>query len=361
MAIAGFDVSLGDTWAVNEFSSAVRRGDGTARADAREFVRGLFTGSGTQPTARGAVFIVGIGQGTPDLSVYKTNLENWLQDGVFWAGMNAYVSDWAQEAYGDFRNYGVPKSLLATRRDYLNDYLQHEAVLAGVGPTTVATARSYLQSAYTPFANAAWQWSSGFGWTAIPVGQMEQFVSAQTYALRYFSGTHGQSQDHWGFPWAPNNSSGMPTGDFTSQTGEVLDRLAAAIRNSAQPLDPSNPGIGACGPLGQNVWCQGTLAGAVFNDAWKTFRVWALATTISSFSPSGGPVGTLVTISGARFTGATAVAFNGVSASFTVVSDSQIRATVPAGAVSGPITVTTPAGSATSLRRFSVGSGNGRG
>ncbi|HEY7119720.1 MAG TPA: IPT/TIG domain-containing protein, partial [Tepidisphaeraceae bacterium] len=324
MASAGYDVSQGDTWAVNELHTAVRRGHGTARADALEFVRGLFTGPGTQPTARGTAFIVGIAQGTRDLSAYKTDLENWLQDGTFWGGMSAYVSDWAQEVYGDFRNYAVPESALSTRRDSLNDYLQHKAVLAGVGPSTTETARSYLQSAYTPFANAAWQWSTGFGWTAIPADQMQQFVSAQTYALRYFSQTRGQSQDHWGFPWAPNNTTGIPATQFTSQTGALLDRLGAAIHDSAQPLDPSNPGVGACGPLGQNVWCQGALAGAVFNDAWKTFRVWALAPTIGSFAPASGPVGTSVTISGSRFTGATAVAFNGTAASFTVLSDTQI-------------------------------------
>ena len=62
MAAAGYDVTLGDTWAVNEFSAAVRQGSGTARADARNFVHGLFDGDGT--TARGTVFTVGMGQGT---------------------------------------------------------------------------------------------------------------------------------------------------------------------------------------------------------------------------------------------------------------------------------------------------------
>src|SRR5205807_9918989 len=198
-AAAGYDVAQGDTWAVNEFSSAVRQGSGTARADARNFVHGLFDGDGTLPTAKGIVWTVGMGQGTTYMTTYKTNLENWLQDTAFWADMNAYVSDWSQELYGDFRNYGVAGSTLPTRRDYLNDYLQHELVLARVGPDTVAPARSYLETAYGALANGAWQWASGFGWTSIPYDQMEDYVSAQTYALRYASGTSAQTQDHWAF------------------------------------------------------------------------------------------------------------------------------------------------------------------
>ncbi len=286
MAAAGYDVSLGDTWAVNEASSAVRRGDGTARADLRELVRGLFQGDGTLPTARGTVFIIGMGQGTPDLSTYKTTLKNWLQDTAFWSDMNAYVSDWAQEVYGDFRNYGVAGSSLPNRRDYLNDYLQHMTVLAGVGPDTIATARSYLQAAYTPLANAAWQYDSGFGFTLISADQMKHFVSAQTYALRYFSGTNSQAlEDRGGFAWKPNNATAIPSSDFTAQTGEILDRLGSAIRDSGQPLDPGDPGIGACGPLGQNLWCAGEIAGAWFNDAWKTFRFWEQPTLAFTTAP----------------------------------------------------------------------------
>ena len=43
MAAAGYIVENGEIWAVNEFSSAVRRGDGNARANMRAFVRGLTT------------------------------------------------------------------------------------------------------------------------------------------------------------------------------------------------------------------------------------------------------------------------------------------------------------------------------
>jgi len=78
--------------------------------------------------------------------------------------------------------------------------------------------------------------------------------------------------------------------------------------------------------------------------------------TITSFTPASGPTGTSVTISGTNFTGATAVLFNSVSASFTVSSATAIQATVPTGATTGPLTVTTPGGTATSASSFTVSS-----
>jgi hypothetical protein len=76
--------------------------------------------------------------------------------------------------------------------------------------------------------------------------------------------------------------------------------------------------------------------------------------TISGFSPTSGPVGTTVTITGTNFTGVTAVKFNGTAASFTVDSDVQITATVPLGATTGPIKVKTPTAAATSTTNFTV-------
>ncbi|MGQ9677551.1 MAG: S8 family serine peptidase, partial [Chloroflexota bacterium] len=77
--------------------------------------------------------------------------------------------------------------------------------------------------------------------------------------------------------------------------------------------------------------------------------------TITILWPPGGLEGTSVTIYGQRFTGATDVRFNGVSASFSVASDTRITATVPAGATTGPIAVTGPGGTATSATNFTVG------
>src|SRR5207244_3853759 len=76
--------------------------------------------------------------------------------------------------------------------------------------------------------------------------------------------------------------------------------------------------------------------------------------TITGFTPASGPVGFSVTISGNNFTDATAVRFNGVGATFMVNSATAIQATVPAGATTGPISVTTPAGIAISGSSFTV-------
>jgi len=81
----------------------------------------------------------------------------------------------------------------------------------------------------------------------------------------------------------------------------------------------------------------------------------AVVPSITSFSPTSGPVGTAVTIAGNSFTKATSVTFGGVAAtSFQVISDTEVKALVPTGAVTGPIAVTTPGGTGTSATKFTV-------
>ncbi|HET9282370.1 MAG TPA: IPT/TIG domain-containing protein [Candidatus Angelobacter sp.] len=74
--------------------------------------------------------------------------------------------------------------------------------------------------------------------------------------------------------------------------------------------------------------------------------------SFSPFSPTFGPAGTSVTITG--FTGATAVSFNGAAAAFTVDPSGTITTTVPAGATTGRITVTTGSGPLITTTRFTV-------
>lgn len=69
---------------------------------------------------------------------------------------------------------------------------------------------------------------------------------------------------------------------------------------------------------------------------------------------STGKVGSSVILLGNNLTGATSVTFNGTAAAFTVVSSTEITATVPKGATTGAVEVTTPTATLESNRIFSV-------
>lgn len=76
----------------------------------------------------------------------------------------------------------------------------------------------------------------------------------------------------------------------------------------------------------------------------------------TGFMPTAAGVGGVIAIYGKYFTGATSVTFGGVSSSvFTVVSDTQINATVPTGAITGQIGIITPSGVVLSTAQFVVG------
>jgi hypothetical protein len=98
-------------------------------------------------------------------------------------------------------------------------------------------------------------------------------------------------------------------------------------------------------------------AGNIFFNISQSFAVSGSSNTvptITSFTPTTGLAGTNVTITGTNFINPSAVFFNGVSASFTLNSTTEIVATVPNGSTTGPITVNTPGGSAVSSSPFTV-------
>lgn len=80
--------------------------------------------------------------------------------------------------------------------------------------------------------------------------------------------------------------------------------------------------------------------------------------SIIQFTPGSGPVGTTVIVSGTGFSATPSqntVSFNGVTASVTSATATQLIVTVPSGATTGPIAVTSPNGSASSSTSFTVG------
>lgn len=79
------------------------------------------------------------------------------------------------------------------------------------------------------------------------------------------------------------------------------------------------------------------------------------APALNDFTPGEGPVGSEVLLSGTGLLGTSSVWFNGVSATvFAVTGADQVRATVPAGATSGPVSVTTSGGTAITGNSFTV-------
>ena len=105
--------------------------------------------------------------------------------------------------------------------------------------------------------------------------------------------------------------------------------------------------------------------GYSFFSALPTNLAWVLrskvdgqanpAPTLTSFTPTTGPAGASVTIYGTNLDATTNVAFNAVAATYTILSPTNLTATVPVGATTGAIVVRTLGGSATSAGNFTVG------
>jgi len=344
MATAGYDIAAGDSWAMNEVSSAVRRNTGSARLNLEEFLRGLDDGGGDP--AKGVVFVIGVNQ-PGDQTAYRITLQSWLQDSTFWTTVSQYVSDWMQENYGDMREYAVAGASAQQRRDALVQFLGHPMALANAGADLSAAAREFLVPTYGPLANAAWAWSSSYGWTSVTSALMEDFVSAQTYAARALDAEAGLPSDRFGFAWAPNNTAGLTSNAFAQQTATILGRLSQAISDSATTVDPADPGVGACGPAGQNLWCQAVLPGAAFTTQWASFSTWTQTGAAFATPP--------VTMTAGTTAGPITVQLNTGGVVTPAMADTEVTltssstrgafATTTAGPFAPSVTLTIPAGS----------------
>ena len=162
--------------------------------------------------------------------------------------------------------------------------------------------------------------------------------------------------------------SGMSTSLFlaasaTRRHGRYWSLLTLLLVSQAQ----ARPTVTASGPARSSYAPRATAVkerqnavawarpAASRSTAASEHRHIAAAPTITSFTPTGGGVNTVVIITGTGFTGTTAVRFNGVLfPDFIVNSDTQLTAAVPTGATTGPISVTTPSGTGTSSTNFTA-------
>ncbi len=135
------------------------------------------------------------------------------------------------------------------------------------------------------------------------------------------------------------SASGLPAGLTVDTTSGLISGTPTAAGTFTVTLGATNAAGQASATLTLTVAAQT-----------------AILPTITGFTPTRGPVGTTVTITGTGFAPPATVSFNGVNASISFTA-TQIQATVPAGATSGPITVITPDGSVTSAASFTVTTG----
>jgi uncharacterized repeat protein (TIGR03803 family) len=126
--------------------------------------------------------------------------------------------------------------------------------------------------------------------------------------------------------------------DFDVASGNYAEVTLLQRTNGILYGDTQSGGIGTGCPIGCGVFYSLNISSGPF---------------VSLVSASA-KVGKTVEILGQGLTGTSAVAFNGTSASFQVVSDTYLTATVPSGATTGFVTVTTPGGILTSNKEFRV-------
>lgn len=172
--------------------------------------------------------------------------------------------------------------------------------------------------------------------------------------------------DAYTFTSCPASASACVTVTFNTACGASNQLFAAAYAGSFNPDDLCSNYLGDAGgspiaggfttfsfniPSGSTFTIvvhevnAGSGAGCSYslNVGGLCCQMTNACPTFSSFSSPGAGPGNTVAINGSNFTGVTGVRFaNNLAAAFNVVSDSQIVATVPAGVLTGPVTISKP-------------------
>jgi uncharacterized delta-60 repeat protein len=145
-----------------------------------------------------------------------------------------------------------------------------------------------------------------------------------------------------------------PVGTVVTVSGNHVDTVTSATIGSADVgtiTHESATQLKFTVPLGVST---GRLA--LTNAAGTATSATAFKVTpkVVGFAPTSAVRGATITITGSNLAGATSVKFGTVAASFAVVDDQHITATVPNTAVTATVAVTTMAGTGTSTQPFTV-------
>jgi chitinase len=143
-------------------------------------------------------------------------------------------------------------------------------------------------------------------------------------------------------------SGGVCNQLFQGQTGTLTFVPGVTLQSVRVPLNNCGQATGGSFTFTLSAAANGTISYAVTTVTIEG------PPTITSFSPTSGPVGTTVTIKGTNLEGAISVTLNGESATISTDKATSLMVTVPAKATTGTIVVTTQDGSVTSATNFTV-------
>ncbi|MDO7845880.1 choice-of-anchor D domain-containing protein [Hymenobacter sp. M29] len=164
---------------------------------------------------------------------------------------------------------------------------------------------------------------TGTGTLPVPAGLSFSPASGLVGAVVSLTGTGLANASRLTFSGVVNN---VVTGGFVvNAAGTQITNIVVPAGAVTGPVTVTTPG--------------GVSAGIPFTVPVPQLPV------IASINPGNGPAGTAVTVAGTDLSGALSLNFSGgFSAACTVVNSTTVRAVVPVGAVSGPVTLTTPVG-----------------
>lgn len=183
---------------------------------------------------------------------------------------------------------------------------------------------------------------TGWGTTAFEGGGYPQQM--QKAMVDIYSDAYCQGEDIYGPGYSPNLMLCASAEDFSRDTcqGDSGGPLAVFTGSRWELHGITSYGVGCAEAPFPGVYAE------VYQYlSWVSSKIY-VSPTASSISPSSARVGDIVTLTGKNLLGVNSVEVNGTSVpseDFTVVSDSSITFEVPAGATTGKIRLTNPAGS----------------
>ncbi|HET9502407.1 MAG TPA: T9SS type A sorting domain-containing protein [Hymenobacter sp.] len=327
---------------------------------------GRVQGASVQVDASGNVFVTGSYSGTTSFGSTSLTTADQYTTNLFVTKLSAGGSwQWAKAATGAGSVQGSRLALDASGSVFLTGYFSGTASFGGTSLASTG-ANSYTYNVFLAKLDGAgaWQWAKLAGGTDSQQStDLVLDATGNPVLAGFFNGTAtfgstslssaggsdafvAKANASGSWLWA-KRAGGISYDQANSLaitgTGDIVVGGYIMLSNNMGTSIPASASFDAltiAGPISGNTGFLATLASPL---------------AIVSFTPDNGLAGTSVVLTGRGFTSVSSVQFNGTSApGFVVNSATQITVSVPAGATTGPLSVTTAAGTATSARPFTV-------